>query len=116
MANSLSNNPEYNSLANLNTWQIETNNDVYDYNGFCPEMIWEYGKPIKILTKNELTTFPKEDHFGVLVSEDQLEYFLNKFENYSIEKITRYDMNPKSKESKSHRPRLWRDLYLVTKQ
>ena len=113
MAKELTINPEYNSLTNLNTWQTETNKNVYDYSGFCPEMIWAYGKPIKILTKNGITTFPEESSFGVLVSEEQEKSFLEKFKEYSVEKITRYDMNPNAPGSKSHRPRLWRDLYLV---
>ena len=114
MAKSLAINPEYNSLKNLNTWQAETNNEVYEFSGFCPEMIWAYGKPIKVLTKNKVTTFPKEIHFGVLVSEDQEKQFINNFRDYSIEKIIRYDMNSNPPGSKSHRLRLWRDLYLVS--
>jgi len=115
MAKSLTVNPEFNSLENLNTWQAETNNEVYDYSGFTPEMIWAYGKPIKILTKNKVTHFPEQSSFGVLVSEGQQKSFLIKFEDYSVEKITRYDMNPNAPGSRSHRPRLWRDLYLVSK-
>ncbi|MCF6308053.1 MAG: glycosyltransferase family 39 protein [Flavobacteriaceae bacterium] len=115
MANSLTVNPEYNSLENLNSWQEETNNKVYNYSGFCPEMIWAYGKPIKSLVKNKQLTFPKESSFGILLEESQEKKFQNKFKDYSIEKITRYDMNPSSPGSKSHRPRLWRDLYLVNK-
>ena len=116
MANSISVNPEYNSLANLNSWQAETNIVVYEYSGFCPEMIWAYGKPIKSLVKNEQLTIPKESSFGVLVEEGQKNIFLSKFKDYSVEKITRYDMNPSAPKSRSHRPRLWRDLYLVSKK
>ena len=116
MAKSLTINPEYNSLNNLNTWQAETNNEVYEFSGFCPEMIWAYGKPIKVITKNKVTTFPEEVHFGVLVSEDQEEQFFNNFKEYSIEKIIRYDMNPNPPKSRSHRSRLWRDLYLVNEK
>ncbi len=116
IAKTLSVNPEYNSLDNLNNWQSKTNNKVYDYSGFCPEMIWAYGRPIKILTKQGQTSFPNETSFGVLVSEDQEELFLKNFKDYSVEKITRYDMNPSAPGSRSHRPRLWRDLYLVSKR
>ena len=115
MANSITVNPEYNSLANLNSWQEETTLNVYEYGGFCPEMIWAYGKPIKALTKNNVTTFPSEKRFGILVSEEQEATFLKTFNDYSIEKVIRYDMNPSAPGSRSHRPRLWRDLYLVKK-
>jgi len=113
IAKTLTVNPEYNSLANLNTWQAKTNNNVYEFSGFCPEMIWAYGKPIKVITKNGKTVFPTEANYGVLVSKDQEKKFLKKFKNYSVEKVTRYDMNPNAPGSRSHRPRLWRDLYLV---
>ncbi len=113
IAKTLSVNPEYNSLANLNTWQEKTNNSVYEFTGFCPEMIWAYGKPIKVITKNGKTEFPTESNYGVLVSEDQEQNFKNTFKDYTIEKVIRYDMNPNAPGSRSHRPRLWRDLYLV---
>ncbi len=115
LAKSLTINPEYNSMSNLTTWQEESNLNVYEYSGFTPELIWAYGKPIKALTKNKEITFPSETQFGVLVTKEQQIHFENNFKGYSIEKIIRYDMNPKGKESKSHRTRLWRDLYLVSK-
>ncbi|MFK5981534.1 MAG: glycosyltransferase family 39 protein [Flavobacteriaceae bacterium] len=115
IANTLSVNPQYNSLENLNSWQAKTTNKVYNFNGFCPEMIWAYGKPIKVITKNNVTTLPTESRFGILVSEEQKAKFLNTFKDYSIEKVIRYDMNPSAPGSRSHRPRLWRDLYLVKK-
>ncbi len=114
LAKSLTINPEYNSLANLNVWQAETHLKVYEFYDFTPELIWAYGKPIKVLTQDERIEIPSEKQFGVLVSESQQKHFRNTFKDYSVEKIIRYDMNPKGSESRSHRPRLWRDLYLVT--
>jgi hypothetical protein len=115
LAKSLTINPEYNSLANLNTWQTETKLEVYEFADFIPEFIWAYGNKIEVLTKGDTFTFPSEEQFGILVSEEQQEQFRETFKGYSVEKIIRYDMNPKGKESKSHRTRLWRDLYLLTK-
>ena len=115
MANTFSNNPEYKSLVELHAWQDETQLKVYEYRGFTPEMIWAYGKSIPMIEKNGKVSVPPEDTFAVLISEENLKPFKRTFEGYTIEKITRYDMNPKGKESRSHRPRLWRDLYLVSK-
>ena len=116
MANSLTVNPEYNSLENLNSWQEESKLKIYEYNGFCPEMIWAYGKPIKSLVKNKQLTVPEETSFGVLIEQSQEKIFLNQFKEYSVKKVMRYDMNPSAPGSRSHRPRLWRDLYLVKKK
>jgi 4-amino-4-deoxy-L-arabinose transferase-like glycosyltransferase len=115
MANTFSINPEYKSLYELNTWQNETQLKVYEYKGFTPEMIWAFGKTIPMIEKNGVLAIPVEDTFGVLVSEENLKPFKRTFKGYAIEKITRYDMNPKGPESRSHRPRLWRDLYVVSK-
>ena len=114
LAKSLSVNPEYKSLSLLNDWQETSQLEVYEFNDFTPEMIWDYGKPIKVLQTNGVREIPAELKFGILVSEDQETNFKKVYENHRIEKITRYDMNPKGPESRSHRPRLWRDLYLVT--
>lgn len=116
LAKTFFNNPNYNSLSNLNTWQDKTNYKVYEYYKFCPEMIWAYGKPIKVLTKNDSVYIPKENNFGVLVSKNQTNNFINTFKEYTLEKVERYDMNQKEPGNKSHRPRLWRDLYLVSKK
>ncbi len=109
------NNPEYKSTALLNDWQKETRLKVYNFAGFTPEMIWAYGKPIPSLTRNEKITIPDETKFGVLVSEESLQAFNKTFKNYNVTKITRYDMNPNAPGTRTHRPRLWKDLYVIEK-
>ncbi|MDC8006249.1 glycosyltransferase family 39 protein [Aureisphaera galaxeae] len=116
MARTLTVNPEFKGLSKLNDWQQETSFNVYEYAGFTPELIWDYGKPIKVLKQDEKVTIPAETSFGLLVAEEHLKQFQQSFPNHSFEKITRYDMNPKGPGQRSHRPRLWRDLYLVTKK
>jgi len=113
MAKALTINPKFNSLSNLKVWQSDTNLKVYEFSEFVPELIWAYGKPIEVLSNSNPIKIPVEDSFGVLVSEEKLETFKTTFKKYSIEKIERYDMNPNAEGSKTHRPRLWRDLYLV---
>ena len=119
IAKALTVNPEYKSLAQLNDWQAETELAVFEFGGFTPELIWAYGKPIQSLKNNEgvVQKSLTDDHasFGVLVSEDNLKLFQRTFEDYQVEKVTRYDMNPQGPGERTHRPRLWRDFYLVTK-
>ncbi|MEZ4875130.1 MAG: hypothetical protein R2793_06705 [Flavobacteriaceae bacterium] len=115
LAKTLSVNPEYKGLSQLNNWQAESHLPVYELGGFTPELIWDYGKPIKTLSEGNMVTLPEETQFGLLVSEDQLGKLKQHFKGYSVEKVTRYDMNPQAPGHKTHRPRLWRDLYLVTK-
>ncbi len=115
MAGTLTVNPEYKSLALLNDWQEESQLEVFEYGGFTPELIWAYGKPIKVLRKDELVSIPIPSEFGLLVAEEHLENFRKTFADYKIEKVTRYDMNPKAPGERSHRPRLWRDLFILRK-
>lgn len=119
LAKALTINPEYKSLALLNEWETETGLPVYEFGGFTPELIWAYGKPIESLKdKAGDVQLPRDEpaSYGVLVSEDNLKLFKRTFKNYSVEKITRYDMNPQGPGERTHRPRLWRDFYLVSKK
>ena len=120
LAKALTVNPEYKSLAQLNHWQDETELAVFEFGGFTPELIWAYGKPIKSLKNSDgvvqMNLLDSHTSFGVLVSEDNLKLFQQTFKNYQLEKVTRYDMNPQGPGERTHRPRLWRDFYLVTKK
>ncbi|GAB5400478.1 MAG: hypothetical protein Aureis2KO_20630 [Aureisphaera sp.] len=116
MARALTVNPEFKGLSQMKSWQLETNHTVYEYAGFTPELIWDYGKPIKVLKQDGTVEIPSEDSFGLLVAQEHLEEFKQSFPNHSFEKVTRYDMNPKGPGERSHRPRLWRDLYLITRK
>jgi Dolichyl-phosphate-mannose-protein mannosyltransferase len=116
LAKTLTFNPEYKSLAKLNDWQAKTNLEIYEFGGFTPELIWAYGKPIEVLSKKDSIYVPEASSFGVLVAEENSKDFQETFEAFSIEKITRYDMNPQAPGERTHRPRLWRDLYVVTKK
>lgn len=115
LATKLNENPEYLSLEVLNTWEKETNLSVYEYGNVCPEMIWVYGKPLPKIKKQDSLYIPNHESFGVLVSEGLIPEFKKIFKEYNIKKITRYDMNPNAPGSKTHRSRLWRDLYVVTR-
>jgi 4-amino-4-deoxy-L-arabinose transferase-like glycosyltransferase len=116
LAKTLTVNPEFKGLSQLNDWQSKTDLPVYEFGGFSPELIWDYGKPIKRIEHDGIVTFPLESTFGILLAEDDIPKFRKAFKDYSIEKITRYDMNPQAPGHRSHRNRLWRDLYLVVKE
>jgi 4-amino-4-deoxy-L-arabinose transferase-like glycosyltransferase len=113
MAKALTINPEYKPLSLLKEWQKETKVPVYEFTFFTPELIWDYGEPIEVLSKEGEIEMPMDAQFGVLVSNDDVARFNETFEGFSTEKITRYDMNAKGKDDRSHKTRLYRDLYLV---
>jgi len=113
LSKALTANPEFKSMALLKDWQKETNLKVYEFGGFTPELIWAYGEPIKVLSQKGEVLIPEEEEFGVLIAEENLPHFQEKFKDFSFKKVTRYDMNPMAPGERTHRPRLWRDLYLV---
>ena len=64
LAKTLTINPEFKGLSKLNDWQGETDLNVYEFGGFSPELIWDYGKPIPRLEKNGSIKIPSEAHFS----------------------------------------------------
>lgn len=80
-----------------------------------PEIIWDYGKKMKVLRDGDEFSIPNENRFGILVQEENLSVFRETFKNFEIEEIRKYDLNPKGKESRSHKTRLYRDLFIVSK-
>jgi len=116
MVSAITINSEYKSLALLPDWQKEEDVIVYEFTYFTPELIWAYGDTIEVLQQEGEFKIPSEEKFGVLVSEEETARFQKTFSNFSIEKITRYDMNAKGKEDRSHKLRLFRDLYLVKRR
>jgi 4-amino-4-deoxy-L-arabinose transferase-like glycosyltransferase len=109
----LSLNPNYVPLSELHQWQDKEDLPVYEFGGFTPEMIWDYGRPIPGLLKDGVFKMPQEARFGVLVSQEQLDHFTQRFSAYTVTKVKRYDMNPQAQGQRMHRPRLWRDFFVI---
>ncbi|MBT0608647.1 ArnT family glycosyltransferase [Aequorivita echinoideorum] len=115
LSNAITINAEYKSFSELKKWQETTDIEVYELTDFTPELVWDYGEKIEILRKNNEIEIPEENKFGVLVSEENLELFKQTFPTFRRERQARYDMNPKGKDSRTHKERLYRDLFIVTK-
>ncbi|SRX53946.1 glycosyltransferase family 39 protein [Aequorivita sp. CIP111184] len=112
----ITNNPEYKAFSELQTWEKQQNLKVYEFSDMTPELIWDYGEKIQILKEEDNLTVPEENQFGVLVQEEKLQLFKETFPNFRRERVTRYDMNPKGPESRTHKTRLYRELFIVTKK
>ncbi len=112
----ITNNPEYKPFSELQFWEKQQNLKVYEFSDMTPELIWDYGEKMKVLKEGENISIPEENQFGVLVQEENLQLFKETFPNFRRERVARYDMNPKGKESRTHKTRLYRDLFIVSKQ
>lgn len=113
MAPAVSKNPAYKPLRQLADWAQENKLNIYEFGGFTPEMVWDFGKPIPGLLKDGVLIQPRDSVFGVIVSQDNLDRFKKQFSEAEVKLIERYDMNPQGPGQRTHRPRLWRDFFLV---
>ena len=108
-------NNDYKSFTQLKKWEEKNNIPVYEFAYFTPEIIWEYGSSIPVIfNQNQTILLPKEKIFAVLVGLNKEQELKEAFKEYTIEKITRYDINPSKMSEKGYNGRLWRDLFLVS--
>jgi len=115
-SDAITNNPDYKSFSDLNTFGKEEQLAIYEFSDMTPELIWDYGEKIPVIVVKEVTTLPSEEQFGVVVSEKKLEAFEDLFSDFDITFLARYDMNLKGSDARRHKSRLKRDLFLVTKR
>lgn len=109
-------NEDYNSFTQLKKWEEKNNTPVYEFAHSTPEIVWEYGSNIPVIFGSQITTLPKEKTFAVLVGINKEKELKEAFKEYTIKKITKYDINPNNVSSKRYNGRLWRDLFLVSKK
>lgn len=109
-------NPDYKPFSELHNFEEKENIKIYEFSGMTPELIWDYGEKMEMLNKDGEFITPVEDRFGVLVSEESLEHFKEVYSNFKREHIARYDMNPKGPDSRTHKTRLYRELFIVSKK
>ena len=112
MAKNIEVNPSYKSVVTVDKYRENNSMNVYEFKSFTPEIIWEYGTYIKVLWNGKSFDKPTEEEFLLLNTPGEFETMQNEFSDYKIEKIDEIDMNPVGN---THKNRLYRDLYLVTK-
>jgi len=116
LSTAITNNPEYKPFSELKLLEEKENIKIYEFSDMTPELIWDYGDKMKILKEGEKVAIPEENKFGVMVSENNHGNFDEAFSAFEREFVARYDMNPKGKDSRTHKDRLYRDLFIVTKK
>lgn len=112
MAKKINVNKEYNSIINVNKHLKKHNVPLYEFQNFTPEIIWEYGKPIPVLTQGGKVKIPSEDKFLLLTETHNEDSLKQVFTDFKTVKIDSVDMNPVSTK---HKRRLYRELYLIEK-
>lgn len=113
MADKININPAYNSASTIDSHLKKYNAKVYEFNTFAPEIIWDYGKPITVLTQEGEVNIPEGNKFLVLTEARLSDSLQQVFKLYKTTKIDSVDMNPVGTK---HKRRLYRELYLIEKQ
>lgn len=116
LSNAITNNPEYKAFSELKSFGKEESIKIYEFSDMTPELIWDYGDKMTILKVDSEVAIPEENKFGVMVSENNHESFKEAFSGFDKELVERYDMNPKGSDSRTHKDRLYRDLFIVMKK
>ncbi len=112
MANKIEVNPQYTSIRKVDMYIEKDPMPVYEFKGFTPEIIWEYGRPIKVLWNGEGFEIPQQNKFLLLATQEETAEMKNTFSTFKVEKIDEIDMNPVGN---THKERLYRNLYLIRK-
>ena len=116
LSEALSDNPQYKSFSQLRHWQDSTGLTVYEFEEASPEMIWDYGTQLPVLADDNTYLFPHDSAFGVLAYEILEKEVRAHFKDYHVQKIGYFDLSPRGRQQGGHKGRLYRDLYLITKE
>jgi len=106
-------NNNYYSATNLHTIEKKFNIKTYTYNGFEPEIVWDYGDVIPDIKKDSVVTIPQKN-FGLLLGANDESKFINN-KNYQFTKSATVDLNALSSNQKGYNKRLVKNYYLVKK-
>src|SRR5690606_2499865 len=91
LTNALLDNPKFQSYTDLRKKIQEKEIPLYLYQTSTPELIWDYGSPIPVLSEDELDQVG--NHFGLLLEEKDAVILKELNAQYLIKSSERYDLN-----------------------
>lgn len=105
-------NPDYSSAKNALKYENQFGMKTYSLTDIGPEIVWDFGKPIPVLSKEgEAPLLPSEKNFGLLVDVKDSALIEQEFPDYRIKKLYRINVNYQ----KGLKDRLAKDYYLFSK-
>ena len=82
MADKINVNKDYNSIVNIDKHLKKYDTKVYEFKTFTPEIIWEYGKPIPVLTQKNKAKATSSNRFLILTGAYLSDSLKQVFSNY----------------------------------
>ncbi|MFD1095198.1 ArnT family glycosyltransferase [Salegentibacter chungangensis] len=116
LVGSLIDNPKFNNIAKLRELEQKENIQVYEYESFGPELIWEYGKPIPLLKEGDSVRIPAEGRFGLLTVPNDSTALNDFSDDFRIKRTARYDLNYVNPEKSGYKERLIRNFYILERK
>ncbi|WP_029038366.1 ArnT family glycosyltransferase [Salinimicrobium xinjiangense] len=111
LSEALLDNPRFRTYAELREKIQEKKLPLYLYGDPAPELIWDYGSPIPVLSEYELDQLG--NHFGILLEEKDTVILKELGPQYLIKSSERYDLNQVSPGSSGYKDRLVRWFYVL---
>lgn len=103
----------YVSTSSIKELEKKYNITTYETDGFVPEIVLDYGKPIPVLSENGKIYLPKTNQFGLLANKNDSAFIVENLNKYSIKKIGEVNLNHSLKEQKNYNDRIQKDYFLV---
>ena len=113
LAEAFLNNNKFRSYSHLREKIIKDGIPLYLYKEPSPELIWDYGAPIPVLSRHEIKQL--EDDFGLLLKEEDT-VILKDQNSFRIKFLERYDLNQVSPEKSGYKNRLVRWFYVLERK
>jgi hypothetical protein len=115
LSNAFLKNPQFRNFDELRELSEAEDFQVYEYNAETPEIIWEFGKPIPKLHKDNFE-LPSEERFGVIFQEKDSALIDTLKRDFEVLSSYRYDLNYVSPEASGYKDRLIRQFYLLQRK
>lgn len=112
LSNALISNPDFHNISELRKKSEAEELPVYEYQAETPELIWEYGKPIPKLSKENLQ-LPKHEKFGILTTQKDSTLIDSLKGQYEVLSSERYDLNYVHPDASGYKNRLIRNFYIL---
>lgn len=115
LSNAFLKNPQFRNFAELREYSEAEDLPVYEYNAETPEIVWEYGKPIPKLHRDDFQ-LPLEERFGVILQEKDSALIDTLKRDFEVLSSERYDLNYVHPEASGYKDRLIRQFYLLQRK
>jgi hypothetical protein len=115
LSNAFLDNPRFRNFDKLRELSEAEGFPVYEYKAETPEIVWEYGKPIPKLNKENFE-LPSDEKFGVILREKDMDLIDTLKRDFEVLSSERYDLNYVNPEASGYKDRLIRQFYLLQRR